>query len=293
MSKKGGPKPPDYSALIAQQNALSKESLDFYKSVYYNDLRPQQQQYDALLQDQVKRQNAISDFGFNQAQSEWGRYQRDFVPVEASLVAESLGLDPGPAVAAARQKMFEDAAAKANADVNQAYAQAEGALGRSMGRYGINPNSGTGAATATQLALQKARDLAFGTTSARREADTKSWAKRADVANMGRGIATGNTTQAGLGLQASGMAAGTGGMGLQSARANTGVMGQGYSSASQMGMNAGRLMDTQFQNQVAADQAGGDPFGTLLGAGLGMFTGGFGSAAGAGLGKGFASLFTR
>lgn len=285
--KSGGPRPPDYSALIAQQNELSRQSLDFYKSVYYNDLAPRQARYDQLLEGQVSRQNAISDFGFRQAQEDRQRYLQDFVPIEASLVAESMGLDPGPAVRAAQQKLFEDAASTATADVNQAYAGAEGALSRGMSRMGVNPNSGNFGANATQLALQRARDLAFGANNARRQAETTSWAKRADVANMGRGLGSGNVAAASLGLNAANAAAGTGGMGLAGARANTSVMGQGFGQASQFGMNAGSLMNSQFRNQLAADEAGGDPFGTILGTGLGVFTGGLAGGLGSGLAKSF------
>lgn len=248
-------------------------------------MKPRQEEYDALLRDQVARQNAISDFGFQSAREDRARYQQDFVPVEASLIAESLGLPASPAAQAAKEALFQQRAAEATADVQQAYANAEGSLARQMSRAGTSANAGNYGANATQIALQRARDLAFGATNARRAADKESWAKRADVANLGRGIATSNVATANLGLSASGMASNTGGAGLANARANTAVMGQGFNTGMQAGMNAGSLMNTQFNNQIASDQAGGDIFGTLLGTGLGMFTGSYGAALGRRLGR--------
>lgn len=275
MGKKSGPPAPDYSDQIAQQNELSQQSLDFYTRVYEEDILPRQQEFDRILQEVSDVQLETMNFGLDAAREDRERYNRDFVPVEASLVAESMGLDPGPAVTAAREAMFEQAAGETSADINQAYATAQQDLVREAGRYGLTPTSL--ASQSTAIALQKARDMAFGTTQARRNAATDSFNQRLQTAAIGRGVDVGTNARTSTATNAGSSAVGTGAAGINSTIAGANVQGTGFNSAGQFGMNAGSLMNTQFNNQVSSSQAGSSPLGTLIGTGLGMFTGGVGA----------------
>lgn len=306
------PEPPNYSKQMNQQNELSQQQFDFYKQTYENDIKPRQQRYDALVADTVKRQNEVSDFGMRTAREDRSRYMNVNMPTEASMAAEALGLDPDAAargamdyaakldawekggskgdmptyqlpgssdIAGARKRMFDTAAGQATADVEQAFANAEGGLARNMGRYGINPNSGAAAASANQIALAKATGIAGATTAARRYADQTSWAKRADVANLGRGIATSNTAQAALGLSGASAAGATGAQGVQSGLSSAGFMNHGYQQAQAANMNAANLMNMGYQNAATSQQLENQQlagYGQMIGTGLSYYGSGAG-----------------
>lgn len=281
MGKKSTPKAPDYSEQIAQQTELSREAMDFYRQIYYEDLRPQEQLYDQLLQEQVARQNQISDIGLQQSIEDRNRYLQTFAPIEASMVAEAMGLPQDPAVAAAQQRLREEAARRAAADVGVAYAGSEGEIARGLARMGVNPSSGAMNANYSSLAMDKARATSAAMNQASLAADTQSWAKRADMVNVGRGLSAANLSAAGLGAGTSMNAANLGGLASANTRANAGVMGTGFGQASQFGMNAANIQNMGFQNQLAASQAQSSPLGAILGTGLGMFAGSYGAGLGA------------
>ena len=64
-------------------------------------------------------------------------------------------------------------AGKASADVNAAFASAEGQNGRALARMGVNPNSGKSLAIGNQTAIAKAAALAGAATGARTSAESR------------------------------------------------------------------------------------------------------------------------
>jgi len=317
------PKPPDYGPIMQEQIALDRRQFEWSQNLYETDFKPRQDRYDAILEDQVQRQNEISDWSFSAAKDDRQRYFSTTAPVEASLVAESLGLDPDAAASAARQyavdlaaweagggqgakptwqmpggsdisgarnRMFERAAGQATGDVQSAYASAEGSMNRTMSRAGFNPSDPAAAALARTAMLSKSKDLAGASTTARRFTEADSWAKRSQVAGMGagdRGLALAGSGQS---LSASGAAAGTGGMGFNSFFQGQGIMRDAFnSSANSISARVGTMgQDYQNRMQAASFNAQHGTMGMLQGV-AGMAVGAMTGGIGAGIGMGIAN----
>jgi hypothetical protein len=313
------PKAPDYGPIMQEQLNLDRRQFEWSRQLYETDFKPRQDKYDAILDDQVQRQNEISDWSFGAAKDDRQRYFSTFAPVEASLVAESLGLDPDAAASAARQyandlaaweaggsqgtrpqwqmpggsdisgarnRMFERAAGQATGDVQAGYASAEGSMGRSMSRAGFNPADPAALAMATGVQLSKSKDLAGASTMARRQTEADSWSKRAQAAGMGtgeRGLAMAGGNQS---LAASGAAAGTGGAGFGSFFQGQGIMRDAYNSSANSISSRANMMGQQYQANLSSWQASraANPLNAIVGGLAGGLTGGISNVLGAGAG---------
>lgn len=117
------------------------------------------------------------------AQQQWNRYQQIYAPVEEQLIAKAQqGITPD----------IDGVTGRANADVTQAYDVTRESTNRTLGRYGINPNSGRFVDTNRKLDIAEAGDKA-GLINRSREneinrAEDVGFARMASVVNTGRGI---------------------------------------------------------------------------------------------------------
>lgn len=152
-------------------------------------------------------------------------------------------------------------AAKAGADVNAAFGNAEAQQMRSLSRMGVNPNSGKFASMTGQNAVAKATALAGATNSARTAARQEGRALTDRATNALAGYPA-------MGMQASGQGAQFGGLGLN--YANQGLAGMnsglqtGASVAGQMGSNATSMWNSQ-ANAYMQDQNSKESLGSVLG----------------------------
>lgn len=157
-------------------------------------------------------------------------------------------------------------AGKATADVNQAFANAEGQNGRAMARMGVNPNSGKALAVGNQTAIAKAAALAGAATGARTSARVEGRALTDRATNTLAGYPSMATTATGAG-------AGFGSNGITVA--NTGLAGLNSGSlsaatvAGQEGANAANMYGTMgnYKNQADQVAASNNPMAAILGAG--------------------------
>lgn len=134
---------------------------------------------------------------------------------------------------------------KANADVEQGYAGAQGQMNRNAARYGINPGSGAFAGAMSDMYNEKALASAGAQTNARRMARDKAEqmvgvAAGSGAAGFGQGISMANGS---TGANAGATAAGTSGVngwanadGAATTGANSAYAGLGLASNSNLGL---------------------------------------------------------
>lgn len=200
-------------------------------------------------------------------------YQKDvFRPVEQSLVAQ--------AMRESTPEYYEKYAQQAVAKQAAANANAQQQMEQNMASMGVNPNSGAFQSNQRGLQLANAAGLGAVANDARDRADSLGWARRADVAGIGKGLVGAGNASYGLATQNN--AAGTG-----ATNAATGLAGSTLGTATQYGglavqgaNNATNGYNDIYKTQVGASQNSG---GGLMGA-VGNIAGQFaGSATGAGI----------
>ena len=156
----------------------------------------------------------------------------------------------------------EELASQASADVNRAFANAEGQNGRAMARMGVNPNSSRALAVGNQTAIAKAAALAGASTGARTGARLEGRALIDRASNTLAGYPA-------MGMQATGAGAGIGASGISIANTglaglNSGAMAAG-GLAGQMGQNASGMYGVQQQAATASAGQAAEKKGAMLG----------------------------
>lgn len=119
----------------------------------------------------------IADRQMNIAEDQWQHYLDYFQPIEEQLAQQ-----------ADRAPDYEGAASKASADTAQAFDKNVGITERSMGRYGVNPNSGRFAGMENQFALGRAAAEVNARNNARNTEDDKAWARKLATVELGKGL---------------------------------------------------------------------------------------------------------
>jgi hypothetical protein len=131
---KDAPDPDPLIGQAAKANAeIAKESLDFYKSVYQDQILPlmkaDQETRAGLIEDMratMKKQDARAD-------EQQKIYTENYLPTEKRAIADAEGYDSDENV---NRRM-----GIASANVNQQFSNARDQGARALSRYGLNPNS--------------------------------------------------------------------------------------------------------------------------------------------------------
>lgn len=180
--------------------------------------------------------------------------------------------------AGAETRAVETAAGRAGGEIGKARAAGEASTARDLARMGIDPSSGAWAAT------RGAEDVAGAALSAdamNRARDLKTselWAKKADVANLGRNLPSNQATSAGIALNAGNSSVGNAYTQISGANSVTGALNAGYGLTGNLNTAAGNLSlgaynadlsawNAQQQAQAQAWQG----IGSLAGTGLGAY----------------------
>lgn len=261
MGKSSAPAP-DYAPLAnaSEESArimagLGREQLGFARQ-QYAEMSP-------LLRQIAEQQRAAQDEQMQQAR-DYYRYQTEtFRPVERGLVAEAQKFDT--------EEYRNQLAQQAAADAGRAFGLTQAATQRASAAMGINPNSGRFAGMQQQGQNALAAQRAAAMTGTRQQAQQMGFARKLDVTGLGRGLpgasaaAYGGATAAGSAAGANYMAPGNQfmqgfGQGAQTIGAGRNFLQSGL----------GQIVNTQGQI-YAADLAKPDPFGSIIGAGLGTF----------------------
>jgi hypothetical protein len=275
------PKPdPAVGEAARMQAQLAKESFDFYKTTYENELRPMMQRDLELRQQLQDRSLGIMDRQQDIADQQWDLYKGTYMPVEQRAAQEAMSYDSDENV---NRRM-----GIAAANVNQQFSNAQQQNARALARYGVNPNSSAFARENAKLMSDQALASAGAQTGAAFDTQDRAIALRAGVADRGRGVTgtVGNFLNSG---SATGVNTGnTSSQGVQTFQQGTGTRGMGFSTAMQGYNNQANILNQDFQNRLQSYNASQSGLNSLLGAvGTvgGMMIGGPAGSVGAKLGS--------
>jgi len=234
---------PDTSGVnrAAEANAaVAKEALDFFKQTYAEQT-PAREAAAKLANDVAAQQLASSKQQDVISQDYWN-YQKDtFRPLETSMVKAAQEYDTPERRSAA--------ASEAVADVGMQAEAARQAQTRQQQRMGVNPSSGKALALQGQMGLAEAAAKAGAANTARDKIETQGYARMADAANLGRGLASSQATSAQIATQTGNSAVANAGTPLTQAQNAASMMGQGFSTAISGNNSAGSLYGQAAQIQ--------------------------------------------
>lgn len=246
----------DYAAKLSYN--LGQDQLAFEKR-QYEEMMP-------IARGVSASQIAAQDEQMRQARDYYDYQTGTFRPLEQGLVRQAEQFNT--------EAYREQLASQAAADAARAFGVAQGASTRDLARRGVGPGSGNAMAMGNQNALALASMRAGAATGARNQAEQLGYARKLDVAGIGRGLA-GASTAAYSG------ATGAGSAGLNSAMAPGAQFSTGAArAAGTMTTGAGQAISgygglysgaTSLANAAMQEQAGmtGSLFGMAgtLGAG--------------------------
>lgn len=251
---------PNYNALAA----ASREAAQTMGQLGNRQLAFAQQQYEELsplLRGIATTQQQAQQEQMRQARDYYDYMQSTYRPIERQLAAEAERFNEA--------QYREQLASQAAADAGRAFSQVQAAQQRGLASMGINPASGRFASMQNQAGLGLAAQRAAAMTGTRQQAQQLGYARRLDVAGLGRGL-PGASTAAYGGATGAGTAAGNmymapgdqymRGMGQGAQTIGTGLGQQisGYGTlvnAQQSGFNAG--LNAQAEVTGALVGAGG------------------------------------
>lgn len=253
------PDVPDTSAAqekaIESQERISNRQLDLQDRMldYFTQ---RQDRIDPLQEEVQRRQLANAEETANQGRDIFEYQKQVFRPVEESLVAQ--------AMQESTPQFYEKYAQQAVAQIAGAQQNERDQFSRAAASMGINPNSGAYAAGQRGLQLQEAAQLGAGMNEARDRAEALSFARRADVAGLGKGLVGAGNASYGLALQGNSSALEGANETTRTAAVTMGTPTQYGQMGIQAGMNAGTLANDIYRSQAQAAAGGGGS--ELLGA---------------------------
>ena len=168
------------------QTALGRDQLKFNQRVY-DEGAPARAAGEKRAGDISDAQLKGMQFATDQAKDYQGYNVGTFRPVEKALVTDAQGYDT-------RQRRT-DAAAAAQADVDQSFNATRAAGERDLERSGIAPGSGKAMALATDAGVAQAAARAGAGTMAVRNVEQQGHARMVDAASLGRGLPASQATQ--------------------------------------------------------------------------------------------------
>jgi len=207
-------------AMADKQFGLQQEALDYFKG--------RQDKLDATADEVTKRQLALAEETAAQGRDIY-KYQTEvFRPVEQSLVSQ--------AMRESTPEYYEKYASEAVARVASANQNAADQMQRNLTGLGVNPNSGMYASAARGLQRDNAAALGAAANEATDRAEALSWARKADVAGIGKGLVGAGNASYGL---ASGANTGAVGAGATAQNAGAGAIGSptSYGQLGTTGLN--------------------------------------------------------
>lgn len=253
---------PDLSganAAALEQAKLSRDQLDWVKGVYASEAPARQAAQD--------RANAVSDAQLKSmqqqdsiAQDSYNHYKTTFQPIETQLATQAQNYD----TPSRRDAM----AGQAIADVGTQAGIAQQGVVNDLAARGVDASSGNAAAALAQGGVQAAAAKAAAGNSARQLVETTGHAYMEDAANLGRGIASAQGTQAGIALNAGNASVGNSQTALNTASNGVGMVQQGYGTAINGLGSAAQNMTNIGKVQADTAAANSQGMGSLAGAGM-------------------------
>jgi hypothetical protein len=231
------------------------------------------QQWEAAAPDRAAataRANKVSDTQIDamenatwMARDAYSTYDRIYRPQEEAAAREAAEYNT--------EDRREELAGKARTDVTTQFADQRAIGERAMASLGVNPSDGAMMSMEGQLQRDAALGQVAAGNKARTDAETMGRALRADVINTGRGIATGQATQAGLALNAGNSAVANGTVPLNVAGQGIGWVNQGASQAVNGIGGAANIWQNSSNAASGAASSNSAGLASLAGAGMTAF----------------------
>lgn len=231
------------------QTQLGRDQLAFNQRVY-DDGRGMRDQASQTAIDVSKSQLVAQDQQTKIA-ADYDAYNKGtFRPLEQSIVSDAQGYDT-----AGRRA---DAVAGATSDVEQAYKASQDAMTRTMRRGNVSSGSGRSQALMQDMAIAKANSIAGATTGAVRNVETVGAARKADAANLGRGLPSSQAVAANSAITAGNSATSNAGAAVNAQMAGAPIVNAGFNGAVSANSSAGNLYGqaASSYNQTANASAG-------------------------------------
>jgi hypothetical protein len=228
-------KAPDTSGVnkaAVDSAATGAAALAWAKQIF-EEQAPARAETAALDKRVAESQIAGMDFATAQARDDAQRRKTIFNPIEDSLAADAQAYDTP-------QRRAEEAA-RASADVESAAGMAVADMRRSTLRHGGSLEDGDSRGGALDLALGKARMRAGASDAAVRNVEQQGYARKMDVAGLGKGVVSSQATQQQIASQTGAGATGAAGAALNATMSGNGTMQAGYGQAMQGYGQAGNL----------------------------------------------------
>lgn len=254
---------PDMSganAAALEQANLSREQLAWVKNIYDSET-PAREEARARANAVSDQQMASSKLQDQLTQESAAHYRSTFKPIESYIANDAMNYDT--------PERREAAAGQAQADVGTQADIARSTTMNDLAARGVDPSSGAAAMALARGGIMEAASKAAAGNQARTQVETIGAARRADAANLGRGIASAQGTTASLALTA-----GNSSVGNSQTALNTngvGMVQQGYGTAiNGIGQSANTLLNVgKVQGDASASSSAG--LGSLAGAGMMAF----------------------
>lgn len=235
----------------AKNMAISESQFEYFKE--------RQKEVDRVAGVVTERQLGMAEETAAQGRDLYN-YQKDvFRPVEQSMVAQ--------AMRESTPEYYEKFASEAMARQAGANANAQGQTERNLASMGVNPNSGAYASAQRGLTLANAAGMGAVANESRDRAENMAWARRADVAGLGKGLVGAGNASYGLASGANSSASGATNDATQTAAGAQGTAG----TFGSLGLNAAQGAmgsRTSIYNTQAANA--GDGGAGLAGSALGL-----------------------
>jgi hypothetical protein len=255
---------PDYAPLAASSREaaqimgqLGREQLGFARA-QYADLAP-------IVRGLADQQSQAQEEQMRQARDYYGELEQVYRPLERGLVREAQEFN----TEAAREQLARQAAA----DASRAFGTTRAASERASASMGINPNSGRFAGMGIQTDLGLTANRAAAMTGARERAENLGYARRLDVAGLGRNLPGVSTAAYGGATGAGSAAAGTymapGNQFMTGMNQGAGTIGSGLNMRQQ---GYGNILNTQGSVYGQQLNAQGEIIGSIAGAGIGLMS---------------------
>lgn len=270
-SKGGGSQYDPQVGAAAKQSADNAQAAQQWTQDYYtNTISPLVAAETAQAKQTTEQQNQLFGINFDAAKTAKGMYDNYGVPAQKAYY--KMVSDYSAPEEQERQ------ATSAIGDLRTANASGQASLARRNASYGISPNSGNSMALAQDNATAETGAEAGAATRARYNAKLMGMQLTGDAANFSNSGVSNLTQLGGAASGNSGAALGASATALQGANSGAAVPMAGYSLAnSAYGNNLdaySRLASADIQASASADSGLGSFFGSILGVGAKLATGG-------------------
>lgn len=236
--------------IAGRQLELQEQAFDYFKG--------RQGGIDATTEEVTRRQLAIAEQAAAQGTDMYDYQKEVFRPVEQSLVAE--------AMRESTPEYYEQYAQQAVTQQAQGNANAQAQMERTLAGMGVNPNSGAYVANQRGLQLANAAGLGAVSNDARDRAEALGWAKKAEVAGLGKGLVGAGNASYGIATGANTAAANATNQATHTAASTMGTPTQYAQLGVTAANNAMQGYNDIYRAQTGAAGAGGGGGGALLGA---------------------------